>query len=121
MVEIWQIAIGLLVVLGALFCVVAALGVVRFPDTLTRMHASSKAGTVGCALFLLAVAAYFATGDVILRAGLGILFLLITTPISAHMIGRATHASRDPAQPTGMRDDLKASADDPCRRLQAGE
>ena len=44
---------GLLMVIGSIFCLVASVGVVRLPDTLTRMHAATKAGTLGTGLLII--------------------------------------------------------------------
>jgi multicomponent Na+:H+ antiporter subunit G len=81
-------AAGGLLVLGALFFLVAAVGVVKLPDALTRMHAATKAGTLGAGLMLLA--ASLAAGDVgvSVRGAAIFFFLLITAPIGAHVIGR---------------------------------
>jgi multicomponent Na+:H+ antiporter subunit G len=87
-------AASIIVVMGSLFSFFAAVGVLRLPDLYTRMHAASKAGAVGSGLALLAVAVVsLATfdGAVSLRAVLGILFLLLTTPISAHLLARAAY------------------------------
>jgi monovalent cation/proton antiporter MnhG/PhaG subunit len=65
-----------LVMLGGFFCFVAGLGVLRLPDVLIRMHASTKAGTLGAGLILVAVAIYFADAATITRAIAAILFLL---------------------------------------------
>lgn len=82
----WTVAI--LLVLGSMFFLVAAVGVIKLPDSLTRMHAATKAGTLGAGLMLLA--ASFAAADigVSVRAGAIFLFLLVTAPIGAHVIGR---------------------------------
>jgi multicomponent Na+:H+ antiporter subunit G len=82
-----------LVLLGGFFCVVAGLGVLRLPDVLIRMHASTKAGTLGSGLILAAVAIFFADTATTTRALATILFLLITAPVAAHMIGRAAFRS----------------------------
>jgi multicomponent Na+:H+ antiporter subunit G len=74
---------------GGFFCFAAGLGVLRFPDVLIRMHASTKAGTLGSGLILVAVAIFFADSATISRAILAILFLMLTAPVAAHMIGRA--------------------------------
>ena len=79
----------LLAAIGACLVLVAGLGVVRMPDLLTRMHASSKAATLGAALILLAVGFWFAEAAIIVRVVLIILFLFATAPVAAHMIGRA--------------------------------
>jgi multicomponent Na+:H+ antiporter subunit G len=82
-------AAGVLMLIGALFSALAALGMLRFPDIYTRLHAASKAGPVGAGLILLGVAV--ASGDVgiALRALLGLAFLITTAPLSAHLLARA--------------------------------
>ncbi|MDM7459799.1 MAG: monovalent cation/H(+) antiporter subunit G [Paracoccus sp. (in: a-proteobacteria)] len=81
--------VALLVVSGGIFCFAAGLGVLRLPDLLIRMHASTKAGTLGSGLMLTAVAVAFAEGTVLARAIAAIVFLLLTAPVAAHLIGRA--------------------------------
>lgn len=77
------------VVGGGLFALVAALGIVRLPDLLTRMHAQTKAGAMGAGLILTAAALQADQVGVALRAAATIVFLLITAPVAAHLIGRA--------------------------------
>jgi multicomponent Na+:H+ antiporter subunit G len=81
--------IGLLCLSGAFFALIAGLGVLRLPDVLIRMHASTKAGTLGSGLILAAVAVHFAELSIIAKVVAAVLFLLLTAPIAAHMIGRA--------------------------------
>ncbi|HEY0920506.1 monovalent cation/H(+) antiporter subunit G [Devosia sp.] len=76
---------------GAVFSLLAAVGVLRLPDLYTRMHAASKAGVVGAGLVLLAMAIESGDGSVIIRAVLGVLFLLLTTPVSAHLLAKAAY------------------------------
>jgi multicomponent Na+:H+ antiporter subunit G len=80
---------AVLLVIGSLFCAVAALGMLRFPDVYTRLHATSKAGPLGAGLILLGVA--FAAGDwaTAIRCVLGFLFLMLTGPVSAHLLARS--------------------------------
>ncbi|MEM1055558.1 MAG: monovalent cation/H(+) antiporter subunit G [Bacteroidota bacterium] len=82
---------GVLALVGAIFALIAALGIVRFPDLLTRMHAATKAGTLGAGLLLLAVAVAFADAGVAARAAAGIAFLVLTAPVASHAIGRAAY------------------------------
>lgn len=79
------------VLVGAVFGLLAAIGIVRLPDLYTRLHAASKAGVVGAGFILLAVALISTDGAVVLRAILGIVFLLLSTPIAAHLLARAAH------------------------------
>lgn len=85
-----------LVLLGGFFCFAAGLGVLRFHDVLIRMHASTKAGTLGAGLILVGVAVFFGDTATITRAVAAILFLMLTAPVAAHMIGRAAFKSGAP-------------------------
>ena len=87
-----------LLLLGALFSLLAAVGVLRLPDLLTRMHAASKAGAVGGGLILLAVPLVTLDASVALRAILGVMFLLLTTPVAAHLLARSSLKSSDPGE-----------------------
>ena len=79
-----------LISIGCIFCLLAALGVLRFPDPLTRMHAVAKAGTLGAGLVLAGAA--IASSDVVTVgwAAMGIAFLLIAGPVAAHLLARAS-------------------------------
>ncbi len=82
---------GILLLVGALFSLLAAIGILRLPDLYTRMHAASKAGTMGSGLTLIAIAVVAFDGAVILRALVGVVFLLLTSPVSAHLLSRAAY------------------------------
>jgi len=105
-----EILIGILILAGSFFAIVAAIGVLRLPDVLIRMHASTKAGTLGCGLILLAVAIHW-SGDtgVIIKALAAIIFLLLTAPVGAHMIGRAAYRTGVPLSDRMKIDAMKES------------
>ncbi|WP_209424474.1 monovalent cation/H(+) antiporter subunit G [Pararhodobacter sp. SW119] len=84
-----EILTGILLLGGGAFVLIAAIGIVRLPDLLTRMHASTKAGTLGSLLVLAGLAVHVGSAEVISKAIATSLFLLLTAPIAAHMIGRA--------------------------------
>ncbi len=106
-VELSQYVAAGLILLGASFSLIAAVGVLRLPDVYTRLHAASKAGTIGAGLVFLAVAVVSLDGAVVLRALLGIGFLLLSTPVSAHLLARAAYRSgTSPALATTV-DELK--------------
>lgn len=84
---------GIVLLLGAAFTLVAAIGVIRLPDLLARMHAASKAGAVGGGLILLAIALLSQDMSVATRAIVGVIFLLLTTPLAAHLLARSTYIS----------------------------
>ena len=71
-----------------------AVGLLRLPDIYMRMHAITKAGTLGVGLVLLAVAVFFGELGVVTRSLAAIAFVLLTAPVSAHMIGRAAYLDK---------------------------
>lgn len=100
------IAIAALMIVGALFSLIAAIGLNRLPDLYTRMHAASKAGTVGSGLLLLAVGLHAADGATFGRALAGIVFFVLTAPISAHLLARAAHKVGYKPASVSVRDDM---------------
>ncbi|MBB4289054.1 multicomponent Na+:H+ antiporter subunit G [Rhizobium leguminosarum] len=97
---------ALLLIAGALFALVAAIGLVRLPDLYTRMHAASKVGTVGSGLLLLAAGLYSEDLTILARAVAGFVFLLLTAPVSAHLLARAAHLSGYQLGAVSVRDDI---------------
>ena len=79
-----------LMFVGSAFGLLAALGLLRFPDLFTRLHAAAKAGPVGAGLILLGVAFSSQEPFVAVRCVLGIAFLIMVSPISAHLLARAS-------------------------------
>ncbi|GAP69004.1 monovalent cation/proton antiporter, MnhG/PhaG subunit [Bacteroidales bacterium 6E] len=75
--------------LGAFFILVSAVGLIRFPDLYTRMHATTKATSFGLLLLILGVAIYFNTGMVWLKAVLVIVFIYLTAPLASHAIAKS--------------------------------
>lgn len=84
-----EVLAGLLALSGGAFAAIAALGLVRLPDVLIRMHAATKVGTLSGGLVMAAVALHEAEAAVTVRAVAIVLFMFLTAPIAAHMIGRA--------------------------------
>jgi multicomponent Na+:H+ antiporter subunit G len=80
---------------GTLFVFVAGLGVWRLPDVYMRLHASTKAGTLGVALNAAGLVTFFPDLGFFTRAVALVLFLLLTAPVSAHMIGQASYFAHD--------------------------
>lgn len=86
----------LLALLGAFLMCVAALGILRFPDVYCRMHAASKAGSLGLGLLLLAIILRHPQPDIIIKCIAIILFIFLTNPIAAHMVSRAAYLHKIP-------------------------
>ena len=107
---------GVLLVVAALFALTAAIGLVRLPDLYTRMHAASKAGTLGSCVMLIALAIHADDGTVALRALAGVAFFLLTAPISAHLLAKAAHSTGHSLWSGSVRDDLTTD-DGETRRM----
>ncbi len=75
---------------GALIGLIGAIGVLRLPDSYTRMHSASKAGALGAAMILAGVAAA-SDGAFALAAVFALVVLLATAPLAAHAMARAAH------------------------------
>src|SRR5690625_7281280 len=90
-----NIIIIILLLSGTFFIFSSALGIIRFPGVFTRLHAATKAPTLGIIGILLA-AFLFLYGSHQLVSGkllLAILFILLTNPVGGHMLSRAAHKS----------------------------
>lgn len=96
MSEILQYVGGAFLLLGALFSALAALGLLRFPDVYTRLHAASKAGALGTGLVFIAIALVSFDFGIIVRALLGLLFILLVSPLAAHILARAALRAKTP-------------------------
>ena len=102
--------ISALIVIGGIFAAIAGIGILRLPDVLIRMHASTKAGTLGVGLIMIGIAVHFGDMVVITKSVLIILFLLLTAPVAAHLIGRAAYRSGTPLWPGMVIDQWNSNA-----------
>jgi multicomponent Na+:H+ antiporter subunit G len=105
---------------GALLALLAAIGLYRLPDLPTRMHATTKAGVLGTSLIMIAVAIAFAEVHVIARAFAIICFTVLTAPVAAHVIGRASYFVGVPLWKGTVKDELKTSYDADTHYLRSG-
>lgn len=92
------IAALILKLLGVSFLFIAAIGLIRFTDAFQRMHAATKAGTLGAGLVVAGTMVSHGSTDSIIMGTLTILFLLLTVPVAGHMLGRASYISGAPMQ-----------------------
>ncbi len=74
---------------GAFLAFAAGVGVLRFPDLLSRMHAGTKPQVLGLVLVLIGLALRLGPGPEVGALVLVVLFQMITAPVAAHMVGRA--------------------------------
>ncbi|MEL6760024.1 MAG: monovalent cation/H(+) antiporter subunit G [Myxococcota bacterium] len=103
---------SLFLLTGAAFSLIASIGLVRLPDLYVRMHAATKAGTLGAGLILAAAAAVSHQLDVITRVTAGIVFLVVTAPIAAHLLGRAGYITGVPLWSETCLDELDGQYDE---------
>lgn len=103
----WLIAV--LAVIGGLFSVVAAIGLIRLPDVYSRLHATGKSSVTAVVFLMLAAFIYFAYshGWAVWKLLLVLVFVGLTTPVAALMIARSAYRSRVTLDRRTHHDDLK--------------
>ena len=107
---------------GALMSLAAAVGLLRFPDLLSRMHAATKPQVLGLLLFLLAIAVQQRSWSVVPVLIVCWIFQLLTAPVSAHMVGRAGYRSKHLRKDLLSMDDLDDVVElAATRRREAGD
>jgi multicomponent Na+:H+ antiporter subunit G len=80
-----------LLLLGALLSLVAAIGVLRLPDLLTRMHAATKPQVLGLVLVALGLALVLRDTRASALLVLVVVAQMLTAPVAGHMVGRASY------------------------------
>ena len=85
-----DVSAAVCLVLGALLTLIAAIGILRFPDVLTRMHSATKPQVLGLLVVLLGLGLRLRDASSLGLLVLVAIFQLITTPIASHMVGRAS-------------------------------
>ena len=106
----FEVVAGLIMVAGSFFALIGSLGLLRLPDLYTRLHAGSKAVTLGVggmALGSILVAPTLSEGAKILLA---VVFLFFTAPITSHAIGRAGYYSGVSMSPETVKDEYETYA-----------
>ncbi len=95
-------------ILGALMSLAAAIGLLRFPDLMSRMHAATKPQVLGLFLLLVALGLQMRTWWVWPILVVAWLFQLLTVPVSAHMVGRAGYRTKHLHKELLVTDELDA-------------
>ena len=101
-----ELLISAFVLSGAFFALVGSIGLARLPDFFTRLHAPTKATTLGIGSLLIASMLFFSTRGkgLVLHELLITLFLFMTAPVSAHLLARAAlHLSGGRRETGGQR------------------
>ncbi len=110
MIAFFDIALSLLLVIGAIFGVIGRFGLIKLTDTMQRLHAPTKATTIGVGAALITSMAYFAVaaGKPSWHELLITLFLLLTAPITGNMLAKAhmhRRMRKEDLPKTGVQDD----------------
>ena len=95
-------------VVGALMSLAAAIGLLRFPDLMSRMHAATKPQVLGLFLLLAAIGLQMRTWWVWPVLVVALIFQLLTVPVSAHMVGRAGYRTKHLHRELLAADELEA-------------
>ena len=105
--------------LAALLSLAAGVGLVRFPDAITRLHAGTKPQILGLIFVLIAIALEDRSWTTLLTLLPVLVFQMMTAPISAHMIGRAGYRTGN-IEPGSLRvDELEAEIERATREEEA--
>lgn len=94
---------------GAVFALLAAVGLLRMPDVFTRMQASTKASTLGLGCLLIGAALQLGDLASLIRAGSIGAFIFLTTSVSAHVIARASYLAEVPLWDGTVLDERRAT------------
>jgi multicomponent Na+:H+ antiporter subunit G len=106
-----DVAAAIFLLGGALLAFAAGVGVVRFPDLLSRMHSATKPQVLGLVLVLLGLALRLRSGPALWMLILVVAFQLLTSPVAAHMVGRAGYRTGKVRHELLLVDELTADQD----------
>jgi multicomponent Na+:H+ antiporter subunit G len=104
--DVLDALIAVCMLLGALLAVSGTLGIVRFPDVLSRLHAATKPQVLGPMLMLAAAGLRVPSWGTISTLILIAAFQVLTLPVAAHMIGRAAYRTKHVKLERLYRDEL---------------
>ena len=113
-------ATAIFLLIGSGFVLVGVIGLLKFNDPMTRLHAPTKVGTIGIGMLLLASMTHsFTLGDTSMHELLIMGFLFVTAPISANFIAKVNlHRGVSPMPPSPPRDDTWSTFSSPDEDLE---
>lgn len=106
-----DILVAVLLITGCLMSLIAGIGLLTFPDMLTRMHAATKPQVLGFLLIFTALAIHLRSWSVVPLLFLAWGTQLLTAPVSAHMIGRSGYRTKHAAKQSLYADELRQVVD----------
>ncbi|TSI13257.1 monovalent cation/H(+) antiporter subunit G [Brevibacterium aurantiacum] len=108
---ILDIISAVLILLGGVLSLAAALGLLRFGDLLSRMHASAKPQILGLLTVAVAIAIQYPAWSTVTTLAIVISFQLVTIPVATHMVGRAGYRTKHLRRSMLYRDELAEAVD----------
>ncbi len=104
-----EIILSIFILLGAFLSLLGSIGLIRFPDVYGRTHAATKSATLGVISIMVATFLFFLLieGLFVGKILLAILFVFLTAPVAALMIGRSAYRTGVPLWEKSVQDDLK--------------
>ena len=84
-----ELVVSVLVFVGSIFILIAAIGLIRFKDLYSRMHATTKATSFAILILLVGVSIYFLNWNVAIKSLLVTIFIYLTAPLASHSISKA--------------------------------
>lgn len=109
---ILDILTGICLILGAFLSLAAGVGLIRFPDAIARMHATTKPQILGVIFILIAIALQDRRWSTVLMLLAILIFQMMTAPISAHMVGRAGYRTGVVAPGSLLVDELEEAIEE---------
>ncbi len=86
---------GIFMIVGALFTMIGGIGVIRFGDLMSRVHAAAKAPTLGLLLIAIGAAIEIGSAEAIVTLTLVVVLQLLTSPVATHVLARASYGQVD--------------------------
>ena len=116
--DLLDLAAALCLLLGALLSLAAGVGLIRFPDALSRLHAATKPQVLGLVFIVIAIALSARSLPVLLALVPVVVFQMLTAPIAAHMIGRAGYRTKNFRRELLAIDELEVAVEQASRDAQ---
>ncbi len=108
-----EIIASVFILSGVSFMLIASIGIIRFPDFYIRMSVVTKASTIGLGLLLTGVGIYFNTLEIIIKVLAIATFIVLSSPVSSHVIAKAASLIRVPFWKQTNLDDYLEAKDTP--------
>lgn len=109
-----DVIIMILSTIGALFCLIASIGILKMPDFYSRLSVTIKAGTLGVGCILVAAAFFFSEFQVTTKAIAIVFFIFITSPVSGYLIGKVGYINGAKMWKNSIIDEMKDDPDSFC-------